>query len=391
MLLALLAASMPALADNYLILPFFNLSKETNLQWIGESLSEAIGESLASENVLTLSREDREEAYRRLSVRADRQLTKATVIRLGEALDADQIVYGQFTFTPPTAADAPRTKGTLRIVAQIVNLRKATRGPEYTELGSLEDLARLQNHIAWQTLQFVSPKTAPSEEEYRARRPAIRVEAIENYVRGLLADTADQKFRFFSQAVRVDPRFSQANFQLGRQHYNRKSWKLAAEHLEKVAPQDIRFREARFYLGLSRYRLDDFTGSLQSFRAVVDAVPLNEVWNNVGAAQSRVNDPEALASFRKAIEGDPGDPDYHFNAGYALFRKGELEPAAAEFRATLDRRPGDQDATIMLGRCLRRSPVIRQSPVSEGFERLKETYEESAWLQLKAVLEPKKK
>jgi len=40
-----------------------------------------------------------------------------------------------------------------------------------------------------------------------------------------------------------------------------------------------------------------------------------------------------------------------------------------------------------LGRCLKRSPFRAAEP---GLERLKQTYEETAYRQLKAVLEPKR-
>jgi Flp pilus assembly protein TadD len=129
---------------------------------------------------------------------------------------------------------------------------------------------------------------------------------------------------------------------------------------------------------------------VDAFRTVVKNVPLNEVWNNLGAAQSRRNDPDALASFEKAVEGDPADPDYQFNAGYALLRRGENEKAAERFRAVLDRRPDDAEATAMLGRSLRKTPARSAPAPSEGVERLKETYEESAWLQLKSLVEPKR-
>ena len=60
---------------------------------------------------------------------------------------------------------------------------------------------------------------------------------------------------------------------------------------------------------------------------------MNEVYDDLGAAQSRLNATEAaLASFRKALEGDSADPDYHFNLGYTLVarkavRRGGREPA----------------------------------------------------------------
>lgn len=381
----------PAIAGNFLILPFFNLSKDASLEWIGESLSEAVREALAGEGMIVVSREDREEAFRRLSLRPQTLLTKATVIRVGEFLDAHQIIYGTFDFTP-SPDGGPKGRGTLKIAAQIIDLSKATRLPEYTEIGALEDLARLQTHLAWQTLRYVLPDSTPTEEAFRARRTVIRVEAIENYVRGLLTTNAEQKLKYLSQAARIEPRFAQANFELGRLYLERNSYRLAVDHLGKVGPNDLRFREATFLLGLARFRLGDFAGAEQAFRRVAEAVPLNEVWNNLGAAQSRLGSPEALESFQKALEGDPADPDYHFNVGYALFRRGNLEAAAERFRAVLDRDPEDAEAIMMLGRCLKKTaqPARNLAQRTEGLERLKEEFEESAYLQLKAVLEPKK-
>ena len=56
LLLACLA-NIPARADTVLVLPFFNLSNSTNLDWIGESIAETIRESLIAHDVLALDRE----------------------------------------------------------------------------------------------------------------------------------------------------------------------------------------------------------------------------------------------------------------------------------------------------------------------------------------------
>ncbi|MBC7925379.1 MAG: tetratricopeptide repeat protein [Bryobacteraceae bacterium] len=388
--LLVLCAAVPSSAETCLVLPFHNLSSDPNLSWIGESLSASVQEALASEGIIVLDRQAREEAFRRLSVRPAVQLTRATIVRIGESLDADQVIYGTFGFTEPGDPALRKIQGTLRVEAHVLNLRKTSQGPQFSETGALEDLARLQNHLAWQSLRIVMPDSAPSEEAFRASRPVIRVDAIESFIRGLLSPAPDSKLRLISQAARLDPRYSQAHFELGRIHFNQKSWKAASESFLKVPASDVFFREATFFLGLCRYRLGEFTSAAKAFQTVAESVPLNEVWNNLGAAQSRSSQSEALASFQKALEGDPGDPDYHFNVGYLLFRKGELDEAAERFRAVLDRRPDDTEATTLLGRSLKKVPGKIVPTLPDGLERLKESYEESVWLQLKAVLEPRR-
>ena len=122
---------------------------------------------------------------------------------------------------------------------------------------------------------------------------------------------------------------------------------------------------------------------------VAGDVPLNEVYNNLGAALSRRNDPRATDNFNKALEGDESDPDYWFNVGYSLWRRGQFTEAANKFRAVLDRTPADSEATIMLGRCLKADGPRSGDPRSEGRERIKTAFEDSAYRQLQAELKSK--
>lgn len=376
-------------ADTILVIPFFNHSKSSNLDWIGESIAETIRESLASGGILALDRESRLEGFRRLSIRPNAILTKASIMKVGDALDAAQVIYGHYELSPNGVSDPP-SRGSLRITARILDLKGIRQGPEFTEMGALEDLAAIETHLGWQALRFLAPKTAPSEEEFRKARPSVRVDAIENYVRGLLAVTPEQKHRFFTQAARLDTGFSQPSFRLGQIYWAKKDYRVAAGWLERVNAADSHYLEARFLLGLSRYYTGDFTAAAECFQTVAALVPLNEVFNDLGAAQSRRNLASAIENFRKALQGDSSDPDYHFNLGYALWKAGQFATAAESFRAVLDRRPEDSEAVLFLGRCLKQEGPRPGDPRSDGRERLKHNYEEAAYHQLKAELEIKK-
>jgi tetratricopeptide (TPR) repeat protein len=177
---------------------------------------------------------------------------------------------------------------------------------------------------------------------------------------------------------------------VGRLHWDKKAYREAAEWLSRVTPGDPNYLRALFLLGVSRYQLADFEGARASFASVAEKVPLNEVYNNLGAAESRLNRPEALETFQKALEGDPADPAYHFNVGLAHWKRKNFEAAADCFRATTERDPSDNQATIMLGRCLLKSGP-RPGDKSDGMERLKTDFEESAYRSLKAALEPRRK
>jgi len=376
-----------ARADSYLVLPFFNLSKDATLDWIGEGIAQALQEDLASEGLITLDRDDRVEAYRRLSIRPYALLTKASVAKIGQALDAEHVLFGQFELEP--VPDSPvKSRGSLKITARVLDLQHIRLGPEFRSVGALEDLAALQENIAWQALQYLKPRGASSEAEFQRRHPRVRLDAIENFIRGLMASSADDKHRFYTQAARLDPQYSQPCFHLGRVLWRKKEYKSAGEWFQKVSPADSHYREANFFLGLCRYNIGDFAGAQAAFQLVARTVPLNEVFNNLGAAQSRANSAGAVESFRKALEGDSSDSIYRFNLGYALWKSGNYEASAQNLRAVLDHDPHDTQAALLLDRCERQSGPHPGEPRMEGLERLKTNYQESAYWQLKAVLQP---
>lgn len=386
--LILLAASLGRAADTVAVVPLFNLdeSKQSNLDWIGESVAETIHEALSGSGLLVLSRDDREEVYRRLSLRTGVVLTKASVLKIGEALDAGRIVYGELQ----VSADDPQTtdlKSNLRLVVRIIDLKKLREGPVFTQQGPLEDLSQMQTKLAWLVLHDLAPEDAPTEEAFEHDRKPVRVDAMENYVRGLMASGEDQKVKLFTQATRLDEHFSQPNFQLGRMAFNKKDYKTAALWLTKVSKGDSHFLEAAFFRGLCRYYQSDYDGAIDQFRMVAAEIPLNEVFNDLGAALSRRNDNgSATENFNKALEGDETDPDYWFNVGYSLWRQGKFELAAANFRSALDRSPKDQEAMTMLGYCLKMEGPKSGDPQGSGRERIKTTFEDSAFRQLQAEL-----
>jgi tetratricopeptide (TPR) repeat protein len=369
-----------------LVLPFFNESESPNLDWIGESVSHTISEGLVSRGLLVLEREDRAEVYRRLSIRPNARLTRASVIKVAEALDASQVIYGDFEVTP-SAPGAAVSRGNIRIRAYTLHMARMRKGPEFLESGPLEDLAQLQSKLAWQSLKFLAPELTPSAEQFLNERPPVRLDAIENYIRGLLSTNAEQKHRFFTQAYRLDDRSSEPAFELGRLHWSTKEYRLATDWLARVKPASPRFFEANFLLGLCRYFLGDYSGAQSAFERVAQSVPLNEVYNNLAAAQSRLNRPEALDTFRKALEGDPADPAFQFNVGYVLWKRGEFAAAADSFRAALERNPEDAQAGTLLDLCLDKVSLRPGDSQFQGLERVKPNFEEGAYRQLKAALE----
>lgn len=384
-----LLLALPLSAQTYLVAPLANRSTDTRLDWIGESVSEAVREALVDFHVQTVDRDDRLDAVKHFGLRPTAALSVAALIKVGERTSATRLVHGEAQFTaapqpappaegtpPPVEPPKPTSRGTLRLTARILDLTKVAQMAEFTESGPLEDLMAVQSNLAWRILRFANPATTISRRDFRRDRPAVKLNALESYIRGLMAPTSEQKHRLFTQAARFDPTFTRPCFHLGRLQYDSENYREAANWLDKVPPTSPNFLEARFTLGLSRFEISDFEGARKAFEEVSPKLPVPEVWNNLGAAQARLNLPDAFDNFRRALEADPTDPDYHFNVGYMLWKRGDFNTAAERFRAVLDRSAADEDAIYLLGRCLKSSGPRPGDLRTESLERLKDDYSE---------------
>jgi tetratricopeptide (TPR) repeat protein len=368
--------------ENVVVLPFSNPSSNHNLDWVGESVSLAVFQTLAGELPFVIQPEERDATLRQMNVRKYAPLTKATVIEIAVNLDAVLVVTGSVEGTQ----GANGTPGALRVRAQLYNARKLQHIKDFDVSGKFDDLSLVQAHLSWQILSALQPAAAPTEQDYLAVHPPVRVDAIERYVRGLMAPTPDQKFKLFTAAARLQPEYSDASYALGSLYYSRHEFRSAADWLSRVAPADAHFRQALFRLGLARYHTGDYRQAVAAFEKLSDSIALSEVLNNLGVAQLRAGDARAVESLQKAVEGDTSDPDYAFNAGLALYRKGDFDGATRALEAALTRKPDDEIAGELIERCKRKEPARPGDVRIESLERIKENYDETAWLQLKALV-----
>ena len=104
-------------------------------------------------------------------------------------------------------------------------------------------------------------------------------------------------------------------------------------------------------------------------------------------AQARQSKPQSAETLAKALEGDPTDGDYAFNAGYLLWRQGNFKAARLPLEEALSRNSSDSEAAMFLGLCQRGDPAALKEAPLENRERLKTRLDETAYRQLKMLVE----
>ncbi len=373
----------PATAgQTVLVVPFENQSKAPGIEWIADAFPELLQERLNSATLFVLPREDRIRAYDRLGIPVELHPSRATIYRIAEQLDVDYVVLGLYHFDGRT----------FTTTVQLLDMRHQHLLPEMNESGPLIQLIDIQTALAWDVLHTLRPEISVSRQAYVNAAPLIRLDAFENYVRGVTAPAAEEQIQHFREAVRLNAAYPEALLQLGKAYYRGRQYEQAVSWLARIPEDNPLAREANFYLGLAAYNQEDFPRAELAFRFVAARLPLAEVYNNLGVVSSHADRKTAAEYFQKAIDADPNDPDYHFNLAIELHRTGDAAGASRQLRDTLSLRPGDAAAKSLLDAITPDANTPAQRAVVPAtqktpLERVRTNYDESSFRQLALKIE----
>lgn len=357
-------------AQTIVVLPFENASKAPGLEWISESFPEVLGQRLASAALYAVSREDRAYAFDRAGIPVTLHLSRATLFRIAEQMDVDYLVLGEYNFDGQS----------FTATAQLLDMKGLRLSPELRESGPLVNLIELQTALSWDLLRLVRPDLLPPREQFLASAPAIRLDAFENYIRGVVATSRPLRIKHFREAIRLNPDYFMAMLQLGRTYFDGREYEQAASWFARIPKNDPVGREANFYLGMSAYYLGDFARAEEAFNFLASRLPLTEICNNLGVVADRRGKRSALDYFQKAVKADPSDADYRFNLGVALYKAGDAAAATRQLREALNLRPADAEAKALLDSIA--NGAAKTASVKLPLERIKRNYDESSFQQL---------
>ncbi len=359
-----------------LIIPFENASNVPGIDWISEAFPEVLSSRLNTSSLLVFTRDDRLGAFDRLGIPAGAKPSRATIYQVAQELDADYVLMGDYRFDGTTFT-------THAWVMDLARLRLST---EMAESGPLPSLINMQTALAWDilnnaVLNTVNPSRNVAKEKFVSQFPPVRLDALENYVRGILAANAPEKIKRFKEAVRLEPSHTLAMLQLGKNYYAVRDYESAMATLTKIPKNDPSANEAQFYLGLAAFYAGQMDKAEAAFRTLAARLPLTEVFNNLGVVAARRGEKRARGYFEKSVQTDPNDPDYRFNLAVELYREGDVAGATQELRELLGIHP-DAEARGFLDMIGSGS-----QPPRLPLERIKRNYDESSFRQVALEIE----
>jgi tetratricopeptide (TPR) repeat protein/TolB-like protein len=353
-----------------LVLPFENHSGRADLNWIGEAFPEIFNRRLGAAGFLPISRNDRIYALDRLGLPPNFQPSRASMIRIAQTLDADYVVFGFFT-----------TSGnSLNATAQVLDVTGLKLGNPINMQADMTRLLDILNTLAWLTARELDPTYTVAQQTFLNADSDLRVEAFENYVRGLTEDSIGERIRHLREAVRLAPHFSPATLALGKAYFANQNFDLAATTLGSLSKDDPNALEADFYRGLALFYTGKYLEAEDAFAFDTTRLPLPEVVNNQGVAASR-RGRDGTALFQQASAADPKDADYHFNLAISLRRRGDMGGAIREIDQAVKLRPQDTEAVSFANTLHSVASSAPQSANDIPLERIKRSYNEASFRQ----------
>lgn len=362
----------PRASQMLLVMPFENISTVPGIDWIGEAFPEVLGLRLNSGSLFIIDRDDRLSAFDRLGIPSSAKPSRATIIQVAQELDTDYVVMGDFRFDGKTFTTR----------ARIMDVNRLRIGPELSESGPLNGLIDIQTALAWDVLNDLKLSKDVSKSQFLSQFAPMRLDALENYVRGMLATNTQEKIKRFQETLRLEPRHTLAMLQLGKTCFSARSYEPAVMWLSKIPGTDANSNEAQFFLGLAAFYAGQMDKAENAFRSLSTKLPLTEVFNNLGVVAARRGEKRARGYFERTVQTDPNDPDYHFNLAVELYREGDAQAAARELRSLLSLH-ADAEAKTFLDAITSGASSLPRFPL----ERIKRNYDESGFRQLALEIE----
>jgi tetratricopeptide (TPR) repeat protein/TolB-like protein len=380
-----------AASARVLVVPFENARDEPRFHWLSEAAAVLLTDGLRAGGPGAIVRSQRVRAFEQLYLPVSGTLSRATIIKVGQLVGAADVVVGSY-----------RVDGTsLSVTARSIRLDAGRLQPEVTERGELTELFNIFERLSDRLGERLSDRLGERLSDRLGERLAGRLgrsstrpggpaphpplDAFENYIKGLLAESPVAQASFLEAALRDSPGFDRARLALWEVRTEQADHAAALEAVRAVPAKSPSSFHAQFFAGISLIELKRYDEGLGVLRALLEPAPAAldaaaAVLNNLGVLVIRrgATPQTGTAAYylTKATDADP-DPDYMFNLGYAYASDRNYQGALYWLREALRRDPADLDAHYVLAVSLNATgSTVEASRERDLARRLSSRYEE---------------
>jgi len=343
-------AEREAVENSVAVLPFADLSQNTDQAYLAEGLSDTVLHVLSQVKGLTVTARTSSFAYR------DRGMTTAEIA--GE-LGVANILEGS----------VQRAGDQMRVIARLIDARTSRELWSGNFDREVKEIFAVQDEIAREVVAAMQLTVLEDDRERIEREYQPDLAAYEQYVIGrreldtATVDSLKSAERRFEQAIEIDPDYALAYVALAKTY----RWQgstgemslaefqaLERPLIEKALDLDPTLAEAWNAQAMLQLEDKEFEKATQSIQRALELNPNSaEAWSGYWNFLLLMNQQEeALAAIRKAVELDPESSDYQTSLAMQLFKLSRAEEAIFVLRDNIRRHPESPHGYTTLARYL---------------------------------------
>jgi TolB-like protein/DNA-binding winged helix-turn-helix (wHTH) protein len=331
------------------VLPFENLTGDPNKEYLADGLTEETISQLGRFNPEQLGVIARTSVmgYKHKDERLD---------QIGHDLSVQYVLENSL-----------RESGDhMRLTAQLIQVKDQTHLWSQDYDYPAKDILNVEDDVAKAVASEIRVRLTSKQKAELAQSHPVNPQAFDAYMQGHYyferdsdKDT-DMAAKYFERATQLDPSYALAWVGLSRARKwqavtglipREEGYRVAREAVERALALNPNLAEAHAQMGRIKEQIDfDWTGADASFRRAVELEPGNPDFAIFAADSSNILGrlDEALQLDRRAVDLDPLNALSWRGLGVIEFRGGKLEEAEADLKKAHEFRPDDFFSSIWL-------------------------------------------
>jgi serine/threonine-protein kinase len=314
--------------ESIAVLPLVNETGDESIEYIGDGLTDALVDSLATVHGLKVISRGSTLKYK------GRNASPAAV---GADLGVEVALTGRIT----------RANGQLEVAAELTDTRDGKRIWSKQYAGEVSDLLSVRRSLLLDVIDGLHLKLSDSRRDAAAGRPSVDPTAYDLYMKGrwywnkMTMDNSRQAVSYFQQALDIDPGFALAHVGIA-ESYMLNSWVPSSESymrarasVTKALELDPDLAEAHATLGFLKTHFErDWDGAEQEYRRAIELSPNSATAHHYYSAHlmARGRGEDFFREIRIAKELDPLSPIINADVGMYYVYKKDYDRAVEEFK-----------------------------------------------------------
>jgi len=359
----LILAGTASAFQSIVVLPFSNESQTQQIYWLGEGFAESLSEEMFLKDAYIIQRPDRKAAYDSLRLPYVGHISRATMLKIGEKIGANYIVFGSYTLH----------ENNLSVKVQVIQAASSRLSKTIEAAAPLDNLYDVQVTIKEGLKSyFISEKLVPVVTQ--SVQSPVPLHAYELYIKGLLESSDQEKVALLYRAIEAHPGYPEAILRLGSALFRLGRYGESNEILGGLDQNGLFRARVDFMTALNLYYSKDYSTAVHKWYEMTVSYPHAEIFNNIGIALIKKNElQDATWYLSRAVDLDPENADFQFNLAVCYFQKGETEGAVRHFREAILLSPTSDQALYWLAKTLEKAGSVESSRVMEYHQEMSQT------------------